>query len=66
MLSLELLAIYTSAIGLLEKKDEGLGLMGQVLDHTSLAGSGPFKCSAGAPLVAGTLLSALKRHFPAF
>ena len=31
-----------SAVGLQEEDDKGLGLMGQVLDHANLAGSGPF------------------------
>ena len=29
-------------MGVLKEDDMGLGLMGQALDHTDLAGSGPF------------------------
>ena len=36
------LSTNTSAMGLLEEDDKGLGLIGQALDHVSLAGSGPF------------------------
>ena len=50
----------TSAMGLLEEEDDGLGFMGQVLDHANLTGCGPFS-SAGALQVASTLLSALKK-----
>ena len=36
------LSTNTSAMGLLEGEDDGLGPMGQALEHTNLTSSGPF------------------------
>ena len=49
-------------MGLLKENDEGLGLMGQAMNQADLAGSG-LSILAEAPLVAGTLLNALKKVF---
>ena len=51
-------------MGFLEEDDEGLGLMGQALDHAYVAGSVPFNVQLEHRWFAGILLSSLKKVFP--